>query len=218
MHRLARAGDTDLAMTEYGLAVLIPCRVCNGTDKRQEYLRRVCGLAGDELSAGFDEYWTQTRERQTALGCARDVLARNGWLTLDGQFGTGKTYLLQAIVNEARLSGQQAVYTTMARLLDHLRDAFKPGHEVTFSGLWDVVCKSKVLCIDEVEKFSPTPWAEERLFDMANRRYQDWSQLATVFATNDLAGCPGYLKSRMLDGRFRVVKFSAGDVRPGLRR
>lgn len=220
VHRLLQPGESTAgaAFTERGLAKLVACRICNGTDRRQEYLQRICGLQGAELEASFSNYWLGTECRRAALGAAQRVLKVGGWLTLTGAFGTGKTYLLQAIVNEARKGGREAVYMTMTRLLDHLRDAFKPGAEVEYSGLWDVVCKADVLCLDEAEKFNATPWVQERLFDLANRRYQSWYRGVTCWATNNIADAPGYLKSRLLDGRFTIVKFDDKDLRPRLRR
>jgi DNA replication protein DnaC len=207
----------DAAITVHGYARLVPCSICNGEDKQADYLRRLCQLKGEELDFTFADYWGH-RHGPKPLTAARYVLANNGWMTLTGEPGRGKSFLLCAIVNEARASGKLAVYMRMAHLLDHLRAAYKPGHEVDFDGFWDTVVKAQVLCIDEPEKYNATPWADEKVSEMIQERYRDWHNTVTCFATNAIENCPGWLKSRMLDGRFAQVAMQGPDVRPALER
>lgn len=201
--------------------VLVPCRICNSPEKRtaklQAHLREMCQLKGDERGFTFADYWTH-RHGGAALVAAVKVLDQHGWLTLHGNFGTGKTYLLCAVVNEALNRNMLAVYSTMADLLDHLRAAYQPKHEVDFDPLWDSILRCPVLCLDEVEKWNPTPWAEEKVTAMLKDRYRTWQSTTTVMATNDFAHCPGWLKSLMLDGRFAMVKLTDADVRSTLER
>lgn len=216
--RPAQRGESgNICFTQHGPGKLVPCPSCNGVDRRQEYLRGMCRLRGDELRFDFDNYWTRQHGREP-LVAAQYVLEHNGFLTLAGTKGLGKSYLLAAIVNEAVKRNRLAVYITMSELLEHLRRAYKPGVEVDFDGLWQTIGRCEVLCIDESDKYNPTPWAEERVQMLIDDRYRDWRSLATCFATNDVADCPGYLKSRMLDGRFMFVQMQGADVRPELER
>jgi len=205
------------AFSEYGQVCLIECPSCNGMDARQDYLRRLCGLRGGELDADFGGWWAERHEAQM-LPAARAALDGYGWLTLHGNVGTGKTFLLQAIVNEARQQGRMAIYIPLPRLLDHLRAAYKPGAEVDFDGLWQNILRCEVLALDEVEKYQPTPWADEKFSSMMDGRYRGWTQTVTVLATNSLEDIAGHLKSRAMDGRFKMVFTGSQDVRPGLRR
>lgn len=209
-------------------SALTRCPLC-GSGRRNEYLRRICGLS-PEMQAWRLEGWSATGpERLEALEAAREALGQaSGWLTFSGEWGTGKSYLLAAMVNEARERGLIAVYVTMADLLDHLRDAFNPKAPLDYSALWDNVLEAQVLALDEIEKFRPTPWAEERFFVLVNARYVNVAEQLTVFATNQhvepgaavLEGTawPGYLESRLCDGRFKIVHLGGGDVRPRLMR
>jgi DNA replication protein DnaC len=178
---------------------------------------KLSGLTGPELRCSFGDYWTQ-RHGDAPLIAAKDVVRENGWLTLAGGYGRGKTYLLMAITNEAVRRGMKAVYVGMERLLEHLRVAFKPGVEVEYDAMWETIVSADVLCLDEIEKYNPTPWAETRVKELLDDRYRAFTSQSTVLATNDLAECPGWLKSRMMDGRFRVVQIQGVDVRPQLRR
>lgn len=114
--------------------------------------------------------------------------------------------------------GKVGIYVPMAKLMDHLRRAYKPGAEVDFDAFWDNIVKSQVLCLDEIEKYNATSWAEERFFALLDARYRDMTSCVTVLATNDIESVPGYLKSRMMDGRFKVMFLDGKDMRGGLRR
>jgi len=202
---------------------LVPCPACS-PQRQQERLERISGLSEDMRSWTFARF---AREwgRQEALEAAQAALDdMRGFLTLYGPWGTGKTFLLACIVNETRKRGQTAIYTTVADLLDDLRETFDPESSESYSQLWHRVMNAKVLALDEVEKFRASEWAEEKFFQLVDNRYRLASECLTAFATNVTvkAGArvikntryPGYLESRLLDGRFRVVEVGGGDVRP----
>ena len=88
----------------------------------------------------------------------------------------------------------------------------------------------KVLCLDEIEKFKATEWAEEVFFRLLEDRYRNWATHLTVLATNRQIGLdkavitdtrfPGYLESRIMDGRFWQLDqfWTVSDARPALKR
>ena len=207
---------------------LVRCDVCSEA-RQQEHLRRLSGLSAEMLTwtlANFKRRPERAQAVQAALAAIREP---RYWLTFTGEPGTGKTYLLASIVNALRQAGHTAVYTTMADLLDHFRQAYRPGAgEPDYDDLWEKVVGAKCLAIDEIEKFRPTPWAEEKVFQLLDERYRQASRQLTVFASNrkiahgvqllDDTRYPGYLESRLLDGRNVVVALRGGDVRPALTR
>jgi DNA replication protein DnaC len=62
--------------------------------------------------------------------------------------------------------------------LDHLRAAYAPENQITYDDLFEQVRNVPVLIIDDLNTQSATPWAQEKLFQIFNHRFN--SQLPTV--------------------------------------
>jgi DNA replication protein DnaC len=131
-------------------------------------------------------------------------LARNfgqeptGWLILFGRTGTGKTHLAAAIANELQGRGTQVCFITVPDLLDHLRAAYAPDSKLRYDRVFEAVRGAPVLILDDLGAQSSTPWAQEKLFQLFNYRYN--ARLPTVITTNLLIqDHEARLRSRMLD-------------------
>ena len=185
--------------------------------ERQELLERVSGLEGEMLtfSLGGIKPLPGVTGRTEAVRAARELVQAPRWFfTVHGSYGVGKTHLLAAIVNDARRAGFSGLYTTMAQVLDHLRRTFKPGAEIDGDELWDRLLAVDVLAIDEIDRFNPTAWAQERFFMLLDARYRAGERQLTCFATNGaLEELPGYFESRLQDKRCKVFAMHGSDVR-----
>jgi DNA replication protein DnaC len=203
----------DVEIGDPRFSKITPCPTCSG-NLQQVYLQQLCGLSGAMLALRLVNT-TRTADNAAALTAAERVIANPQYmLTLQGEPGVGKTHLLAVIVNEARHAGRTAVYTTTAELMDHLRSAYAPGSNVTFDGLLDKLTTCTVLCLDEFDRWSPTPWAQEKFFELVERRYRAGEQQLTCFATNaELADLPRYITSRLQDRRCQFVHLAGPDLR-----
>ena len=137
---------------------------------------------------------------------------RRGFVLISGPYGTGKTHMLAATVNHARKSNIPSVYMNAEELLDHLRRTYALDADVSFDGLWHRVSNATVLCLDELGRENPTPWARAKLFELLDDRYERATvggareRVLTVIATNlGIAQLDGYLRSRILDVRHDCV-------------
>lgn len=78
----------------------------------------------------------------------------------------------------------------------------------------DKVTTCTVLALDEFDRWSPTPWAQEKFFELIERRYRAGTQQLTCFATNaELADLPQYVTSRILDRRGQYFRLGGPDWR-----
>jgi DNA replication protein DnaC len=206
------------------------CPDC-ASNSHAAWLRRNSGLSERELAltlmswqpgqwAGQPPQVAQRRRKQRGLVTEMLKLVAGGMgdglYTLYGEYGAGKSFALKIVTAECVRMGTEAYYVALPFLLDHLREGMYDDNP-KFAALWDRVLKVPVLCLDEVTRCNPTPWARERVWMLADERYNRRGELLTVFATNiNPEGVPGdddmgYLFSRMSEGLLMQLE---GDMRP----
>jgi DNA replication protein DnaC len=182
--------------------------------ERQSHLQRYSGLEQELLkNMTFDNFdWKGVNlppdEREnlkkafdTALYFAKSP---EGWLVLAGVTGCGKTHLAAAIANYRLKEGKPAKFMVVPDLLDHLRSTFSPESPVTYDQLFEEVKNAPLLILDDFGEQSTTPWAEEKLYQVINYRYN--ARLATVIttrlATDEMADP---IASRFLDHQLSMI-------------
>ncbi len=137
-----------------------------------------------------------------------------------GGYGNGKTLLLKALVNEFNLSGRVAVYAKFSKMLWWMRQVFgENGDREGYLDRYERLKQVKALAVDELDKANMTAFAEEFQFDFFDDRYERGlrGECCTVFASNSPPGeLPGYLQSRVGDGRCLVIENLGKDLRPHL--
>lgn len=138
-----------------------------------------------------------------------------GWLVFLGRYGCGKTHLAAAIANHRRAQGEDVFFVVVPDLLDYLRATFAPDSRVTFDALFETVRTAPLLILDDLGTQSSTPWAQEKLYQLVNYRYN--AALPTVFTTSHaLEDLDGRLASRVIDQRLsKVFHIIAPDYRGG---
>src|SRR5579859_302875 len=141
-----------------------------------------------------------------------------GWLVMTGLVGCGKTHLAAAIKNERDKQGFQTLFMTAPDLLDYLRATYAPDSNVTYDRGFDAIRNAEVLILDDYGAHSSTAWAEEKLFQLLNHRFN--ARLPTVITTNQpldrgasVGGAPTQelrILSRLLDNDLsRICRIEA---------
>ncbi|MBU0702627.1 MAG: ATP-binding protein [Chloroflexi bacterium] len=213
--------DVPVGHPDFGQLVPCTCRLAEMAERRVNALRMLSDL-GVLSRMTFETFVSEgpglPPDKQANLRWVYDeaqTFAGNpeGWLVLKGGYGCGKTHLAAAIANECVGRGQPVLFITVPDLLDHLRAAFAPSSPVEYDARFEDVRTTSVLILDDLGTESSTPWAQEKLFQIFNYRYN--AHLPTVVTTNrDLEEIPLRLRSRLADPDLtRIVSITAPDYR-----
>jgi DNA replication protein DnaC len=175
---------------EFGKTVPCDCVLQESADMRLERLQRYSSLGAlsrlsfDNLNPRGRSHNPKDQQQFTAL--VHDAIAFSeapeGWILIHGPSGAGKTHVAAAIANACIARGTPALFVVVPDLLDHLRAAYSPTSEVGYDRLFDQVRGARVLILDDLGTQNATAWAQEKLFQVLNQRYN--ARLATVVTTN----------------------------------
>ncbi len=201
----------------------VPCR-CQGEagTSRLRHLQRYSNL-GPLTRLTFEGLQPEGRAsdavsrrlfHEAQEAAQRFAEAPEGWLVLVGPSGSGKTHLAAALANRALALGHPAFFVTVPDLLDHLRATFGPGREVPYDELFDQVRNASLLVLDDLGVQSGSPWAQEKLYQILNHRYN--AQLPTVVVLGvPLERLEDRLRMRLTDGELgRVFPLRQGPAAP----
>ena len=100
-------------------------------------------------------------------------------LYLHGSFGSGKTYLVCAMLNELAKKKVDITIVYYPELLRSLKEAF----ETDFSSRIDKIKKVSILFLDDIGAESVTPWARDEILGTILQYRMD-SALPTFFTSN----------------------------------
>jgi DNA replication protein DnaC len=136
-----------------------------------------------------------------------------GWLIFQGVNGCGKTHLAAAIANYRLAEGKPVFFVVVPDLLDHLRSTFSPDSKISYDEFSEKLKGAPLLILDDFGEQSATPWAQEKLYQLINYRYN--ARLPMVVTTClCLDEIETRISSRMVDPRISLVfNITAPDYR-----
>ncbi|MFC1870526.1 ATP-binding protein [Chloroflexota bacterium] len=128
----------------------------------------------------------------------------DGWLVFQGVYGCGKTHLAAAIANYRYQAKQPALFLVVPEFLDHLRSTFSPESKVSYDQFFERVKNTPLLILDDFGEQSTTPWAQEKLYQVINYRYN--ARLATVITIScSLDEIESRIASRLVEHKLGLV-------------
>jgi DNA replication protein DnaC len=128
----------------------------------------------------------------------------DGWLIFQGVNGCGKTHLAAAIANYRLAQGKPVLFVVVPDLLDHLRSTFSPDSKISYDEFSEKLKETPLLILDDFGEQSTTPWAQEKLYQLINYRYN--ARLPMVVTTClSLDEIETRISSRMVDPRISLV-------------
>jgi DNA replication protein DnaC len=219
--------DVPLGHPDFGKAFPCRCAVHEREGERLVRLQRYSNL-GPLTRLTFANLSSQgrssnPRDQDRFRRCVEDARsfaeAPAGWLVLSGPSGCGKTHLAAAIANRCLELGIAALFVIVPDLLDRLRAAYHPDSDVGYDQTFDQVRNAPVLILDDLGAHSSTAWAQEKLFQIINHRFN--ALLPTVITTNiPLTKLDDRLYTRLSDPSLsRVYELeSASGARAGHRK
>jgi DNA replication protein DnaC len=190
---------------------------------RKDTLRRLGNLDAF-TDKTFEAFQTErpglTQQQRASLDMAAGsawgfAQAPRGWLILEGSYGCGKTHLAAAIANWRLEQGDSVVFMTTPDLLDYLRSAYAPNAEAGYDETFEPLRQTALLVLDDLGTENPSQWAQEKLFQLLNHRYNE--TLPTVITTNvEPDALDPRLRSRLMDERIvQRIRINAPDFRSG---
>lgn len=213
--------DLPMGHPEFGKLEICVCRHASVTDGIRDRLFAMSHL--DELKdLTFESFKLrgrkglgdiQARSIEQAFNHARMYSQNlNGWLLLQGGYGSGKTHLAASISNFAVGMGVPTLFLTVPDLLDTLRFAYG-SEDTTFEERFDQIRNARLLVLDDFGTQNATGWAQEKLFQIINFRYIN--KLSTIITTNLLLDqIEARIRSRLSDPELvSLVRLSAPDYR-----
>jgi DNA replication protein DnaC len=140
----------------------------------------------------------------------------DGWLVLLGRTGCGKTHLAAAIGHYLENKGMRAEFCVVPDLLELLRSAMRddvPSGGGQYDEIFEAARRSSFLILDDLGVHSATAWAQEKLFQILNYRYN--AKLPTVITVGcPLEELPEAWVSRMYDDKVSMIfEIEAPDYR-----
>jgi len=198
--------DLPIGHPDFGKVQICTCRQRQVSQQVHQRLFALSNL--NELShLTFDNFqprgriglgpWQADSLEQAYNHARQFAQSLNGWLLIQGGYGSGKTHLAAAIANFAVSVGVPTLFITVPDLLDTLRFAYSDP-EVTFEERFEEIRRAPLLVLDDFGTHNATAWAQEKLFQILNFRYIN--RLSLVVTTNlPMDDIEGRIRSRLED-------------------
>ncbi len=161
-----------------------------------------------------------TSRQKDTLKAAHDgalnlALRNEGWLLLSGVPGCGKTHLSVAVLNRQVDEGRPCVFAFVPALMDRLRSSLDEDSDTSYDKELDKIKRSPLLVLDDLGAETTRPWAEEKLFQILDYRYNTWMPtiINTISSMEVLDESRPRIASRFKDPRVNSVHIEAADYR-----
>jgi DNA replication protein DnaC len=185
----------------FGKLVACRCKEQEIKSKRRQQLAKLSNL-GIFAEKRFETFHAEGPGLQEAFQMVVQFAATpTGWLVLVGPNGCGKTHLAAAIVHACLENGAVVLFATVPDLLDYLRATFAPTSDATYDQLFALMREAEMLVLDDLGTQQSSPWANEKLFQLLNHRYNAGSPTVITANSEGLRVTDARIRSRLNDVR-----------------
>ena len=186
LHKMAESFKEKLSAPQYKdlsheefLGILIDDEYLDRKNKKLASRLRLAKFKEQEACVENINYkWDRGLNKKDFLG-----LVQNHWIenyqniAFIGPSGVGKSYLAQALGNNACKAGYPVIYEKVSRLLQRLKIAKADG---TYTKLLDKIKKQRVLILDDFAMIKIDSEGIQDLFEIVEDRYAQGSTLITA--------------------------------------
>jgi len=164
-----------------------PCRRENMQSLKADNANIPLRFLGTELKSYFPDKAnpSQAKARKAAEKFIADYPAVDNGLLFQGSTGVGKTRLLCCIGNQLiKEKNVEVLYIDWNDLTREMRSGEDTSNrDFSAIGQWiQRLTRAELLLFDELGASRPSPWVEDNIYYLVNRRYND--NRITLFASN----------------------------------
>ena len=165
----------------------IKCNKKIEMDKKNEYLKNVyyCEIPTNLKNASFKNIYKDDAKRIEVIKAIKnfyDNYKKDNYckgIYLDGNFGSGKSYLIAALFNELAKYNKQSAIIYFPEFLRKIKASFKDGYNELFDNIMNI----SLLCIDDLGAENLTEWARDEILGSILQHRMD-NKLPTFFTSN----------------------------------
>jgi DNA replication protein DnaC len=201
---------------QFGKPVACECKEEERREKRRQQLLELSDLSAFR-NRSFNNFNTRFQGVHPTVQQAFQeayTFAQNptGWLILIGPNGCGKTHLAAAIANQSLSDGAVVLFTVVPDLLANLRATFASTATEAYEERFAKMREAELLVLDDLGAHQSSPWANEKLFQLLNYRYN--SCYPTVITANKqgLSSIDERIQSRISDTALAITILMTGAI------
>ena len=166
----------------------VPCKYKNEMDKKNKYLENVYyfDIPKAIMDANMRDIKTNDKKRYPVIKWIKEFLENEDeenykGLYLNGNFGSGKTYLLSAMLNEFAKRGKKVAIIYYPEFLRSLKESF--GDNAEFQNKFNYIKKAELLLLDDIGAEVVTEWNRDEVLGPILQYRMD-QKLVTFFTSN----------------------------------
>jgi DNA replication protein DnaC len=132
-----------------------------------------------------DSFVSQAKALMDCRTFAREYPSVEFGLLLVGECGLGKTHLAVATLKEVlSKTDRLCLFYDFRDLLKEIQDSYNPTTSTSELQVLAPIYEAEVLVLDELGATKPTPWVQDTMTQIINRRYNN--KKITIFTSNFL--------------------------------
>lgn len=140
----------------------------------------------------------------------------SGNLLLVGSTGTGKSFLSYSIGRKVKEKGHTVLFIDVVELLGKFKETYNKNSQNTEAEIMQLISEVDLLILDDVGANKQTDWANERIYDITNKRQGKCTVYTTNLSADDMQQEPDIMLkrsySRMVN-KTKIIKMYGKDRR-----